>query len=262
MERKVKPRTKKEIWAVVEEVEKQFPFENYITFDAKEQTANLIACVLEAVGDLSNLRLLDVGSGPMNVTAAFSKCGFNCFAVDDLSDPWHLRDDNRAKIQEFARLMNIEFHQQDASYHIPFDRGTFDVVLLKAVIEHLHESPRRLLNECFEFLKPGGALVVTMPNSVNLRKGISVLLGKTNFPPVDQFYHSEGMWRGHVREYTLAETEYILKEGGGEIILSKMVHSQIYSKIPSKILRQIYRILSAIIPTFRDAILVIARKPW
>lgn len=257
----MKPRTKMEILATVEEVEKQFPFENYITLDAKEQTANLIACVLKVVGDLPNPRLLDIGSGPMDVTAAFSKCGFNCFAVDDLSDPWHLRDNNRSRIQQFARLMNIEFHQQDASYHIPFDRGTFDVVLLKAVIEHLHESPQGLLNESFGFLKPRGVLVVTMPNSVNLRKRISVLLGKTNFPPVYQFYHSEGMWRGHVREYTLAETEYILKEGGGEIILSKTFHSQIYSKIPSKILRQIYRILTTLIPTLRDGILVVARKP-
>jgi len=249
------------IWTALDEIEKVFPFENYITSDAKQHTVNIVASVLELAGNVSNPRLLDIGCGPMNVTAAFAKCGFNCFAVDDLSDPWHLIGCNRTKIQNFAQLLGIQFHLQDSTYHIPFDKEAFDVVLLNSVIEHLHESPRELLKEAFGFLKTGGVIVITMPNSVNLRKRISVLFGKTNFPSIDQFYHSHGIWRGHVREYTLAETEYIVKKSGGDVILSKTCHVSIYSKIPCPILRQIYMLLTVIVPTLRDGIIVIARKP-
>lgn len=254
-------KTKNKILAALDEVEEVFPFEDYITLDVKQHTLHLGTAVLKVTADMPNPKLLDIGCGPMNITAAFAKCGFTCFAVDDLSDPWHLADNNRDRIQDFAQLMGIQFHLQDATYHIPFDKESFDVVLLNSVIEHLHESPRELLNQAFGFLKTGGVVVISMPNSVNLRKRISVLLGKTNFPPIHEFYHSQGLWRGHVREYTLAETEYVVKESGGDVILSKTCHVVVYSKIPFRILRQIYIILTGIIPTLRDGLIVIARKP-
>jgi hypothetical protein len=86
-------------------------------------------------------------------------------------------------------------------------------------------------------------------------------LGKTNYPDVKGFYHSQGTWRGHVREYTQAETAYILQEVGGEVILSKTFHLNIESKLSNPLLRKIYELLTAVIPTLRDGILVIARKP-
>jgi 2-polyprenyl-3-methyl-5-hydroxy-6-metoxy-1,4-benzoquinol methylase len=251
----------KQIWAAINEVEKQFPFANYITLDAKYHTFNIVNSVLEVCGSYTNLKLLDIGCGPMNVTAVFAKCGFQCFAADDLLDQWHLADDNRSKIKTFARLMDIQFHLQDSTYYIPFTKGTFDVVLLNSVIEHLHESPRELLNEAFRFLKPEGIVVLTMPNSVNLRKRISVLFGRTNYPPVQGFYNAHGIWRGHVREYTLAETEYIVRQNGGMVILSKTFHLNIYSKIHWPLLRKIYIILTGIMPSLRDGVIVIARKP-
>ena len=254
-------RAREEIFAAVQEVEEAFPFEDYIDEDKRRHTAEIIDSVMKAVGNLESPKLLDIGCGPMNITAGFAKCGFRCFAADDLSDPWHLVGDNRRKIEDFARSMRIEFYLQDASYRIPFENETFDVVLLNSVIEHLHESPRELLNAAFGFLKTGGVLLVTMPNSVNLRKRIRVLSGRSNYPSVRDVYSSRGTWRGHVREYTLAETEYILKAAGGEPVLSKTCHMAICSRIPNTTLRHLYRVVTWIVPRLRDGILVIARKP-
>ena len=79
------------------------------------------------------------------------------------------------------------------------------------VIEHLHQSPRDILNSAGAYLKPDGLLVVVMPNAVNLRKRISVALGRSNYTPARGFFENEGVWRGHVREYTFQETNQILQ---------------------------------------------------
>jgi len=238
-----------------------FPFDNYLSKDFSHEAFTLVNSVVNAIGGFKG-QLLDIGSGSLNFTAVFANCGFDCYAVDDLNDPWHLIGDNVSLIKNYASDMNITFYRQDASdYTIPFEKESFDIVMLNAVIEHLHESPRNLLNTAFEFAKPEGIVLVTMPNSVNLRKRLSVLLGKTNYPDVKGFYHSQGTWRGHVREYTQAETAYILQEVGGEVILSKTFHLNIESKLSNPLLRKIYELLTAVIPTLRDGILVIARKP-
>ncbi|MEW6494261.1 MAG: class I SAM-dependent methyltransferase [Cyanobacteriota bacterium] len=238
-----------------------FPFDNYLSPDFPHEALTLVTSVVNILGDFKG-KLLDIGSGSMNFTAVFAKCGFDCYAVDDLNDPWHLIGNNVNLLKKYASDLNITFHRQDPSdYTIPFEKESFDVVMLNAVIEHLHESPRNLLNAAFEFTKPQGIVVVTMPNSVNLRKRLSVLLGKTNYPDIKGFYHSKGTWRGHIREYTLAETVYILKEVGGEVILSKTFHLNINSKLTNRVVRKIYELITAVVPTLRDGILVIARKP-
>lgn len=47
--------------------------------------------------------------------------------------------------------------------HLPFKPGTFDVVLMIEVIEHI-ERDREALIEIHNVLKPGGILIVTTPN--------------------------------------------------------------------------------------------------
>jgi hypothetical protein len=110
------------------------------------------------------------------------------------------------------------------------------------------------------FARPGGLLVIVMPNSVNLRKRLSVLMGRTNYPPVDMFFNCIGHWRGHVREYTLRETEYICSASGFEVVSSTTFESLAHEKMPPP-LRQLYLLLGNINKTLRSHLLVICRKP-
>lgn len=48
-----------------------------------------------------------------------------------------------------------------------FPAGSFDIVLLSHVIEHIYD-PKRFLREVFEVVKPGGVLVVVTPNADSL----------------------------------------------------------------------------------------------
>lgn len=99
-----------------------------------------------------------------------------------------------------------------------------------------------------------------MPNSVNLRKRISVLLGRTNYSPIEQLYFSTDTYRGHVREYTLSETEYIIKQSGFEVVNSSTFEHLAQSKLKFP-LRELYLGLGSIVNGFRSGLLVIARKP-
>jgi len=46
--------------------------------------------------------------------------------------------------------------------NIPVEDGTFDIIMLAEVIEHL-ENPIEVINECYRALKKGGKIVVTVP---------------------------------------------------------------------------------------------------
>jgi len=238
-----------------------FPFKDYISSCCYHEMHSVLHELSKSLLSFKGKRLLDIGSGPMDKTAIFQLLGFQCYAVDDLSDPWHKRDKNISKIKEFADRMGITFyHQQDGDYTIPFEAKSFDVVCSLAVIEHLHESPRSLLNTMGAHLKEDGLLVIVMPNSVNFRKRLSVLRGRTNCVPIDQFFYSLGTWRGHVREYTLAETEFICRQAGYEVVASRTFEHLAQEKLRFP-LRQLYMLIGSIFPTTRSGLLVVCRKP-
>ena len=159
------------------EVIMNFPFKDYLGSNCYYQMKAILGALELFLSEFSGLKLLDVGSGPMDKTALLQKMGFNCSAVDDLGDPWHKLKGKSEAIVNFSKRMGINFYLQDnEDYTIPFESNYFDVVTSLAVIEHLHETPRLILNSMGEHLKPGGYLVIVMPNSVNLRKRISVFI--------------------------------------------------------------------------------------
>ena len=59
---------------------------------------------------------------------------------------------------------------------LPFEHGTFDLVILSEVVEHLTNSDRALV-EIHRLLRPGGGLVVTTPNLGGWVNRIQLLLG-------------------------------------------------------------------------------------
>ena len=152
---------------VVDQVNAGFPFPGYISEGVRQAMAHIVPRIVRQVR-AQRPHLLDIGCGPMDKTAVMRRLGFECCAVDDLSYPWHRRDGNLDRMLEFARREGIDFHLQDASYALPFPLESFDVVTVFDVIEHLHQSPRELLNAAGSLLRPGGVLAVTMPNSANL----------------------------------------------------------------------------------------------
>lgn len=242
-----------------EEVRSGFPIAKYLEDEGEGQA--FIARELRSLKPARG-KLLDIGCGPLDKTAMFSLLGFECYACDDFLDPWHRQPEIMAAILVAAEKYGITLHiHENGDYTIPFEREFFDVITILGVIEHLHESPRELLNTAGGLLKTGGLVVLVMPNSVNIRKRLDVVRGRTNFPDVRGVFHSSGTWRGHVREYTLSEAEYILTAAGFEIVRATTFDSMVERKIRRPWARSLYRALIKLAPGMRDSLFVAGRKP-
>ena len=246
---------------VFKNIKDSFPLVNYMDEIVYHQTKFILKSILNlSTKHASKLKLLDIGCGPMEKTAIFSNFGMQCYAADDLSDPWHREGNNLNKIINFSSQNDIKFHlQKKSDYSIPFDKGSFDVVMAIEVIEHLHASPRSFIEIAKQYLRPGGLLVLTTPNSVNLRKRISVFFGKTNYPNIKDFYSSGDNWRGHVREYTLDELEWCVKQSDLDIVLKDSYEPFAHKKL-SGLWKKIYITLGNLNKHFRSGLVVIGKR--
>ncbi len=124
-------------------VNERFPFRGYT-----KEKARAYSDIGETVQSYlqPGSTILDFGCGPCDKIAVLQFLGFRCSACDDLQDDWHRISGNREKIISFANECGIDFKQANAAM-LPFDKGSFDMIMLHDVLEHLHDSPRDLLND-------------------------------------------------------------------------------------------------------------------
>lgn len=235
-------------------VRDKFPFEGYMApqMDAYRNIARTVLRLLHV-----GARILDFGAGPCDKTAILQTLGFECFAYDDLQDEWHKVEGNREKIINFARDFGITY---EVALHdkLPFQKNTFDMIMMHDILEHLHDSPRVLLNDLLELAKPDGYLFITVPSLVNIRKRIHVLFGRTNLPQFRGYYWYPGKWRGHIREYTKTDLELLSEYLSLEIIELRGCHHML-SKLP-KLVRPIYLCVTGVFNGWRDSWLLVGKK--
>jgi 2-polyprenyl-3-methyl-5-hydroxy-6-metoxy-1,4-benzoquinol methylase len=241
----------------LEEVERTFPFDNYL-FDMAPHmfVARLIYGRLLPKGG----RILDLGGGACDKAAVLARLGYECEVWDDLKDPWHRAGENVEIIKHYARCMGVVLRERNVG-ESAFEQESFDLVMLIDVVEHLHESPRYMLNAAIRSLRKEGILLVVTPNSANLRKRIAVLLGGTNHTPAREFFDSSGRWRGHVREWTKSETVHLLRWMGLVEIRRKTFHGLLGQRVSSPTLCLLYRVLAAPFPWGWDTICAWGKKP-
>jgi len=243
-----------DVESAIEELGRIFPFPGY-TGPQRDAYLNLARTVSRYVG--KGGKILDFASGPCDKTAVLQLLGYKCSACDDLQDDWHSLAGNRQKILDFAVSVGIDFRQQpDAP---PFNHESFEMAMLLEVLEHLHESPRELINVVAQLVKPEGYLLVTVPNAVNLRKRIDVIRGKTNLPPFDNFYWYPGPWRGHVREYCRRDL-LLLAEYSNLEPLELHGCDQMAYRVPSAF-RKAYKYVTDIFDSLKDSWIMVLRKP-
>jgi len=70
-----------------------------------------------------------------------------------------------------------------------------------------------LFHEAVARLKPRGVFVLGVPNSVNIRKRLSVPLGVGNWSRMEDWYETP-TFRGHVREPDASDLRYIARDLG------------------------------------------------
>jgi SAM-dependent methyltransferase len=105
-------------------------------------------------------RLIDIGCGVGNGLIIFhERYGIEGIGVD-VSDGML----NVAREKLVGRDLPIEVHQLDGE-QLPYEDDSFDAGISFEVLEHT-PNPARLLSEMARLVKPGGAIVVTTPNTL------------------------------------------------------------------------------------------------
>lgn len=205
-------------------------------------------------------KVLDVGCGQGEVFAVVAtNPSYECSACDDLRDSWHRTVGPETLLRKMRELGVAGTQVENAAEALPFEAEQFAGVFCCDVIEHLHHTPRFLLQEIHRILRVGGVVAIGMPNSVNLRKRIDVLRGRTNYVALDKFWNDGLDYRGHVREYTPRETWTMLEYAGFTPTACYMLDWHVTSRLRGIPLR-LYKLAAPLLRTMRDSYVVVGRK--
>jgi SAM-dependent methyltransferase len=198
--------------------------------------------------------VLDYGCGPMNKTAVLAWLGYRCTGFDEYVEAWHRP--NLTEIKQFAAMNKMELVDGGSD---PLPPGPFDMVMMIDVLEHLQDSPRKIMTELVERLGSGGILLVMVPNAGNIRKRLALLFGGTNMPNFGDFYWNPYRFVGHVREYVRGDLRSMAFFLGLELLELRGVDTMI-QKVPN-LARPFYRACTWPFDGLKDTWLMVCRKP-
>lgn len=127
---------------------------------SREEIKQLVLRIMEAYTVTG--KILDFGAGTGELIKILTENReLELSAVDILEKPIDLPT-------------GVTWHQQDLNEGLSDLRGPFDAVICSEVIEHL-ENPRAVFRSIAAVLKPGGKLILTMPNQENIRSFLTLI---------------------------------------------------------------------------------------
>ena len=101
-------------------------------------------------------------------------------------------------MQDWCNDENDEFRPCNlATQPIPYEDDYFHLIIFTEVLEHLVVPPSVVLKEVRRVLRPGGKLVLSVPNAAALHSRLMLLFGITPLSDPDLHF---GEMRGHVHE--------------------------------------------------------------
>jgi SAM-dependent methyltransferase len=145
-------------------------------------------------------RILDLGCGNGSMIAQFADWGFELHGMDsshsgirNARQQWH----------------SVTFHLADVTAQMPPEvaAGYFDAVLCAEVIEHIFE-PRKLVENAYHLLKPGGRILITTPYHGYWKNLALALTGRMDG-------HFTVLWDfGHIKFWSRKTLTILLRDGG------------------------------------------------
>lgn len=114
------------------------------------------------------------------------------------------------ELAEQAREHCYQMIQADLDEQLPELSGQFDVIVYGDILEHL-KNPMVVLRDLNRYLRPGGTVIVSVPNFVHLWVRLNVLVGRFR-------YAERGILdRTHVRFFTMASFRSFLGHAGLQV---------------------------------------------
>ena len=171
-------------------------------------------------------KMLDVGCGEGRMLLLLKAFGVDCYGIDkETFAGRNLQGNLRGPLlKEMFEQKGVEIKTLDIEREtLPYQNYYFDFIIFQEVIEHLHNSPKMMLDEIKRVLRPGGYVIVSTPNHASLGKRLNLLRGRSNHWDLKRYYNYEFVsppnheYIGHTREFTLRELAQMLEWAGFRI---------------------------------------------
>lgn len=157
------------------------------------------------------LRTLEVGGFMATFPLALARIG----ARATLSEKYGYYYGAFDELRDFLAAEGVEIWDRDLTEPLADPpAGGFDLVTNMAMLEHLPNSPRPLMENMRALLAPTGRLVLDVPNIAYWHKRLQALRGRSIHPSLRAVFDAETPFTGHHREYTIDEVRQLLEWTG------------------------------------------------
>lgn len=218
--------------------------------DAKnvDEKISIMAEVKKLSGDPRGKTMLDIGCGTGEYLKAAADIGFSVAGIDvDATTTEYV-----AKKYGFQTVTGLLLPET-------FPQGTFDVIVLSHVIEHL-QKPAELLAIIFDILKPNGVFVMCTPNSDSLMEDIHNSYGRFRYDRSRCYYLAPFLAPYHIIGFNLESARKILENAGFTVEYSKLWSGLEWEDSGRKLIMRSIKVAGALLGKGMN-IVTISRKP-
>lgn len=145
-------------------------------------------------------RVLDVGCGRGQLGAAIRALGWEVWGVEQRGEACVTAE------KRLHRLVAADLHDRPTVRAAVGDTR-FDALVFSDVLEHVYD-PRTVLENYLELVKPGGRVLISVPNMVVWTNRLKLLLGRVEYDDTGV------MDRTHIRFFTFKAARRLVEAAG------------------------------------------------
>jgi 2-polyprenyl-3-methyl-5-hydroxy-6-metoxy-1,4-benzoquinol methylase len=151
--------------------------------------------------DCGALRALEVGGFLGAYPLTLARLGIPVTLVEHYGYYHGALDD----LVEYLAASGVSVWGADFTTKLEAEPPRYTLVTNMAMIEHLPDSPKQLMDNLRASTAADGLLVLEVPNIAYFYRRRQLLLGRSVHPDLESLYLSETPYVGHRREYTASE---------------------------------------------------------
>ncbi len=171
-----------------------------------DKTALIVSLIRKEEKDI-----MEVGCGRGEITRHLSSLGKRVIGVE-------IREEKAAEARRFCNELIIgDIENGHTIDSIRSLQRLYDLILYSEVLEHLSRPDLTLL-DTRQFLRPGGAILVVLPNVAFYKTRLMLLRGRWD-------YTDEGILdRTHLKFFTRKTAEVLIREAGFRVLVNRATH--------------------------------------
>jgi 2-polyprenyl-3-methyl-5-hydroxy-6-metoxy-1,4-benzoquinol methylase len=204
-------------------------------------------------------KILDIGPAEGIIPRALKILGFDVFVLEH-----SLCSQGMDKTTYYGQLKFKECQIEKGNF--PFDDNFFHLVISFGVMEHIEPPTCDFWQEVKRIVSSGGHIFIDNPQSMNLRKRISMILGVNPNNEISAWYAQKPIFTGHYREHTLDELKYCAEETGLSLVESGGIqfiaegHLSDTQSVMKKCMIRFYMFICLFSNKLKDTLYVYCRK--